>query len=136
MLQRGGREDKHITRAVTFKMRCQEASIPEAMRAAEFTSAESRDPAKQMAVRRACEKANPSHRNALVGVSVAVPAMQTPGTSLLLLPLNLAMNDGKFDHGGGGGGGGGPAAAAAAAVAAMDDDWWQKRPATTALTVA
>ena len=55
---------------------------------------------------------------------------------LLLLPLNLAMNDGEFDHGGGGGGGGGPAAAAAAAVAAMDDDWWQKRPAMTASTVA
>jgi hypothetical protein len=55
---------------------------------------------------------------------------------LLLLPLNLAMNDGKCDHGGGGGGGGGLAAAAAAAVAAMDDDWWQKWPATTALTVA
>jgi hypothetical protein len=55
---------------------------------------------------------------------------------LLLLPLNLAMNDGKFDHGGGGGGGGGPAAAAAAAVAAIDNDWWQKQPAMTALTVA
>ena len=55
---------------------------------------------------------------------------------LLLLPLFLSMNDGKFDHGGGGGGGGGPAAVAAAAVAAMDDDWRQKRPATRALTVA
>ncbi len=55
---------------------------------------------------------------------------------LLLLPLFLAMNDGKFDHGGGGGGGGGPAAVAAAAVAGMDDDWRQKRPATRALTVA
>jgi hypothetical protein len=55
---------------------------------------------------------------------------------LLLLPFNLAMNNGKFDHGGGGGGGGGPAAAAAAAVAEMDDDWWQKRPAMTALMVA
>ena len=42
---------------------------------------------------------------------------------LLLLPLSLAMDDGKFDHGGGGGGGGGPAAAEAAAVAAMDDGW-------------
>ncbi len=41
---------------------------------------------------------------------------------LLLLPLSLAMDDGKFDHAGGGGGGGGPAAAAAAAVAAMDKD--------------
>ncbi len=41
---------------------------------------------------------------------------------LLLLPLFLAMNDGKYDHGGGGGGGGSPAAVAAAAVAAMDND--------------
>ena len=47
---------------------------------------------------------------------------------LLLLPLDLAMNDGEFDHGGGGGGGGGLAAAAAAAVAAMDNKWRQKRP--------
>jgi hypothetical protein len=57
---------------------------------------------------------------------------------LLLLPLSLAMDDGKFDHGGGGGGGGGSmaAAAAAAAVAALDNDWRQKQPATRALTVA
>ncbi len=55
---------------------------------------------------------------------------------LLLLPLSLAMDDGKFDHGVGGGGGGGSVAAAAAAVAALDDDWRQKRPATRALTVA
>ncbi len=55
---------------------------------------------------------------------------------LLLLPLSLAMEDGKFNHGGGGGGGGGPAAAAAAAMAATDDDWRQKRLATRALTVA
>ncbi len=53
---------------------------------------------------------------------------------LLLLPLSLAMDNSKFDHGGGGGGSGGPAAAAAAAVVAMDDDWQQKRPATRALT--
>ncbi len=55
---------------------------------------------------------------------------------LLLLPLSLAMDHGKFDHGGGGRGGGSPAAAAAAAVAAIDDDWRQKQPATRALTVA
>jgi hypothetical protein len=55
---------------------------------------------------------------------------------LLLLPLFLAMNDGKFDHGGGSEGGGGPAAAAAVAVAAMDNNWRQKRPAMRALTVA
>ncbi len=57
---------------------------------------------------------------------------------LLLLPLSLAMDDGKFDHGGGGGGGGDPVATAAAAVAvvAMDNDCQQKRPATRVLTVA
>ncbi len=55
---------------------------------------------------------------------------------LLPLPLSLAMDDGKFDHGGGVGGSGGPAAAAAAAVAAMDGSLRQKRPATRALTVA
>ena len=57
MSRRGGREDKCIGRAVTFKLRCKEAPIPEAMCATELTSAESRDPAKQMAVRRAFEKA-------------------------------------------------------------------------------
>ncbi len=41
---------------------------------------------------------------------------------LLLLPLSLAMDDGKLEHGGGGGGGGGPAAGAAAAVAVMDNN--------------
>ena len=55
---------------------------------------------------------------------------------LLLLPLFLAMDDGKFDHGDGGKGGGGPAAAAAVAVAVVDDDWLRKRPATRASTVA
>ncbi len=55
---------------------------------------------------------------------------------LLLLPLSLAMNNGKFDHSGGGEGSGSPEEAAAAAVAAMDDDWRQKRPATRVLTVA
>jgi hypothetical protein len=55
---------------------------------------------------------------------------------LLLLPLFLAMNDGKFDHGGGGGGGGSPVAVAAVAVAAMDDNWQHKQPARRALMVA
>jgi hypothetical protein len=54
---------------------------------------------------------------------------------LLLLPLSLAMDDGKFDHGGGGGCGGGLAAAAAVAVAVMNKDWRQKPPATRASMV-
>ncbi len=53
-----------------------------------------------------------------------------------MLPLSLAMDNGKFDHGGGGGSGGGPAVAAAAAVAAIDNNWRQKRPAMRASTVA
>jgi hypothetical protein len=55
---------------------------------------------------------------------------------LLLLPLMLAMDNGKFDHWGGSGGNGRPGAAAAVAVAAMDNDWRQKQPATRALMVA
>ncbi len=55
---------------------------------------------------------------------------------LLLLPLSLAMDDGKFDHGGGGGGGGGPVAAAAVAGAAVDSDWQQKQLAMRVLMVA
>ncbi len=55
---------------------------------------------------------------------------------LLLLPLSLAFDDGKFDNSGGGGGGGSPAAVAVAAVAAMDDNWRQKQSTMRALTVA
>ncbi len=55
---------------------------------------------------------------------------------LLLLPLSLVVDNGKFDHGGSGGGSGGLATATAATGAAVDKDWQQKRPATRALTVA
>jgi hypothetical protein len=57
MSRKGGHKDKRIAQAAAFKMRCRDASIPEAMRACEFTLAESSNPAKQMAVRRAYEKA-------------------------------------------------------------------------------
>ncbi len=52
---------------------------------------------------------------------------------VLMLPLSLARDDGKFDHGGDGGSGGGLAAAAAAAVVVVDDNWRQKRPAPRAV---
>jgi hypothetical protein len=55
---------------------------------------------------------------------------------LLLLPLSLAIDNSKFDHGGGGGGVGLPVAAAAAAVAEIDNNWWQKQPLTRALMVS
>ncbi len=42
---------------------------------------------------------------------------------LLLLPISLAVDDGKFNHRGGGGDGGGLAAAAAVARAAVDINW-------------
>jgi hypothetical protein len=55
---------------------------------------------------------------------------------LLLLPLSLAMDNGKSDHSGGGRGSGGSVAAAAVVVAAMDNDWQKKWPAMRALMVA
>jgi hypothetical protein len=57
MSGRGGCKDKHIAQAVAFKIRCREAVIPKAMRAMKFTLAESSNPAKQMAFRRAYKKA-------------------------------------------------------------------------------
>ena len=56
MSGRGGRVDNRIMKAAAFKLRCESASIPEAMRASKFSLAESSNPAKQMAVRRAYEK--------------------------------------------------------------------------------
>ncbi len=51
MSGKGGRVDKRIAKAATFKLHCQSASIPEAMRASKFSLAKSSNPAKQMAVR-------------------------------------------------------------------------------------
>ena len=82
MSRRGGREEKCIGRAVTFKLRCTEAPIPEAMCATELTSAESRDPAKQMAVRRAFEKAAGHSKASPLPGSIHSLAIQS-----LVLPL-------------------------------------------------
>ena len=57
MSGRGGRADQRIAKAVAFKLQCPDARIPEAMLASTFTVAESQNPAKQMAVHRAYEKA-------------------------------------------------------------------------------
>ena len=57
MSGKGRRDDKRIANAVAFKIRCQGASIPEAMSATKFTLKESEDTAKQMAVRCAYQKA-------------------------------------------------------------------------------
>jgi hypothetical protein len=53
---------------------------------------------------------------------------------LLLLPISLAMDNGKFDYGGPLRGGD-LAAAAAVAVVVVDDNWRQKRPALRAYMV-
>ena len=82
MSGRGGRKDRRISRAVTFKLRCKEASIPEVMRAAEYTLAESRDPAKEMAVRRAFEEAAGGPKASPPPVSINAAADQ-----LLVSPL-------------------------------------------------
>ncbi len=72
MSGRGGHVDKRIAKAAAFKLCCQSASIPEAMRARKFSLAESSNPAKQMAVRRAYEKA------------IGGKTKATPATVLLL----------------------------------------------------
>ncbi len=74
--------DKRIVKAAAFKMRCRDASIPEAMRASKFTLAESSNLAKQMAVRRAYEKA--------IGGKTTAPAtfsVTTTSTGSSLSPL-------------------------------------------------
>jgi hypothetical protein len=55
---------------------------------------------------------------------------------VLLLPLYLAIDDGKFNHGGGSGGSSGPAALAAAVVVVVGSNWQQKWLAMRALMVA
>jgi hypothetical protein len=57
MSGRGWCKDKRIEHAVAFLLRCQGASVPEAMRAAKFTLEESLNTAKQMAVHCAYAKA-------------------------------------------------------------------------------
>jgi hypothetical protein len=51
MSGRGQRNNKHIKHAVAFLLRCQGASVPEAMSAAKFILEESLNTARQMAVR-------------------------------------------------------------------------------------
>ncbi len=82
MSGKGGHKDKSIAQAAAFKMRCRDASIPEAMRACKFTLAKSSNPAKQMAVRRAYEKAIGGKTKAPTTVLVA-----TTSTGSSLSPL-------------------------------------------------
>ncbi len=82
--------DKRIAKAAAFKMRCRDASIPEAMRASKFTLAESSNPAKQMAVRRAYEKA--------IGGKTTAPAtfsVSTTSTGSSLSCLSLDGSEGR-----------------------------------------
>ena len=83
MSGRGGRVDKRIAKAAAFKMRCRDALIPEAMHASKFNLAESLNPAKQMAVRRAYEKAIGGKTKAPTTVSLSTTST---GSSLSPLP--------------------------------------------------
>jgi hypothetical protein len=84
MSGRGGRADQRIAKAVAFKLRCPDARIPEAMLASKFTVVESQNPAKQMAVRRAYEKATGGKTKAscpnLVDLSTAGTSTVSPLT--------------------------------------------------------
>ena len=74
--------DVRIAHAVSFKLRCPEASIPEAMRATKFSVKESSDTTKQMAVRRAYEKAAGARKSVPLAVSVAASRTGRTGSSL------------------------------------------------------
>ena len=70
MSGRGRNKDVRTGHAVAFLLRCQGAKVPEAMRAAKFTLEESTDRTKQMAVRRAYNKATGGKPKSLFPVSV------------------------------------------------------------------
>ncbi len=86
--------DKRIAHAVALKIWCREASIPKAMHATKFTLAESSNPVKQMAIRRAYEKAinrnktAPSHPK----VIAALPA-GTGSKTVSLLTSTIVVTD-------------------------------------------
>jgi hypothetical protein len=84
MSGRGGQADQRIAKAVAFKLRCPDARIPEVMLASKFTVAESQNPAKQMAVRCAYEKATGGKTKAsrpnLVDLLTAGTSTVTPVT--------------------------------------------------------
>ena len=82
MSGRGGNKDGRVAHAVAFLLRCQGASVPEAMRAAKFTLEESSNTTKQMAVRRAYTKAIGGKTKSPFSVSVDVAANTSS-----LLPL-------------------------------------------------
>jgi hypothetical protein len=56
MSRKGGHADLRVERTVAYLLRCPRSIVPEAMRASKFSLAESSDPARQMAVRRAYGK--------------------------------------------------------------------------------
>ena len=56
--------DKRIGRTIAYLLHCLRLTVPEAMRACKFSDKESKDAGKQMAVRRAPDKANSAKRKA------------------------------------------------------------------------
>ncbi len=57
MLGRGGHADKRIATTVAFILKCPASTVPQAMRACNFSDKESKHAGMQMAVRRARDKA-------------------------------------------------------------------------------
>ena len=58
MSRKGGHANPRAERTVAYLLRCPRSTVPEAMRASKFSLDESRDAAKQIAVRRAYGKAS------------------------------------------------------------------------------
>jgi len=81
--------DKRIECTVAYILRCLNSTVPEAMRACKFSDKESSNAGKQMAVRRAREKADGGKRKALPPNLIDAP---TVGSTVS--PMNTAVSGG------------------------------------------
>ena len=81
--------DKRIERTVAYLLRCPNSTVPEAMRACKFSDMESSNAGKQMAVRRAREKADGGKRTAL-----PPNLIDTPAVGLTVSPMTTAVSGG------------------------------------------
>jgi hypothetical protein len=81
--------DKRIERTIAYLLRCLNLTVPEAMRACKFSDKESSNAGKQMAVRRAREKADGGKRKAL-----PPNLINTPTVGLTMSPMTTAVSGG------------------------------------------
>jgi hypothetical protein len=104
MSEEGWCVDKHIERTITYLLRCPRSSVMEAMRVCRFSAKESSNAGKQMAVRRAHEKAASGKRKALppilinlptVGLAVSPMTTEVTGSTLTTSPPSTPTTPGS-----------------------------------------